>query len=121
MKKLTCIVCPNGCTLETEQNGGEISVSGNKCKRGVDYAVKELTCPMRTVCSTVGTAFKNTPVLSVRTSREIPKSRIFDVMKEINGVYIEHPVARGDVIIKNVCGFDSDIIATSNMLKETEK
>ncbi len=121
IKKLICIVCPNGCALEAELCGGEISVSGNKCKRGADYAKKELTCPMRTVCSTVKTAYKSAPVLPVRTSREVPKERMLDVMKEINSVYIEKPVVRGDIIIKNVCGFDSDIIATSDILKEAAK
>lgn len=121
MKKLTCIVCPNGCKLEAEQIVDSIIVTGNKCKRGEAYAVSELTCPMRTVCSTVRTAFLQAPVLPVRTSSEIPKARIFDIMKEINSIYITTPVKRGEVLIKNVLGLDSDIIVTSDLIKEAEK
>ena len=76
---------------------------------------------MRTVCSTVKTAYKSVPVLPVRTSREVPKERMLDVMKAINSVYLEKPVACGEIIIKNVCGFDSDIIATSDILMEEAK
>ena len=38
MKEIICIVCPNGCTLNVEKNGEEITVTGNKCKRGEEFA-----------------------------------------------------------------------------------
>ena len=42
-RKLTCIVCPIGCVLEVHYNDNEIlSVQGNLCPRGRDYAEKEL-------------------------------------------------------------------------------
>lgn len=57
------------------------------------------------------------PVLPVRVSSDIPKDKIFDVMKEINGVTVTSAVKRGDVIIKNVCDTGVDVIASSNLLK----
>ncbi len=118
MRELVCIVCPKGCTMKIEEKDGEISVTGNSCKRGASFAVSEMTEPKRTVCTTVRTVFKDTPVIPVRVSAEIPKDRIFDVMREINAVTLSSPVGRNDVIIKNVLGLGADVIATSGVLKE---
>ena len=57
MKKLVCIVCPNSCELEITETESGISVSGNKCKRGVSFATDEMTAPKRTISSVVKTAF----------------------------------------------------------------
>ena len=118
MRELVCIVCPKGCTMKIEEKDGEISVTGNSCKRGASFAVSERTEPKRTVCTTVRTVFKDAPVIPVRVSAEIPKDRIFDVMREINAVTLSSPVGRNDVIIKNVLGLGADVIATSGVLKE---
>lgn len=117
MREMTCIVCPNGCHLLIEGEGENIKVSGNQCKRGVAFAIAELEHPMRTICSTVATAFPETPVIPVRVSAEIPKEQIFDVMKEINRVRVTERLGTGDIVIKNVLGLDVDVIVTSNILK----
>ena len=118
MKELVCIVCPNGCALQIEGEGKNIKVSGQKCKRGQAFAESEMTNPLRTVCSTVKTAFPEVPVLPVKVSCEISKSKIFDIMQAVNTVTVTERIGTGDVIIKNVCGTDADIIATWNILKE---
>ena len=118
MRELVCIGCPKGCTMKIEEKDGEISVTGNSCKRGASFAVSEITEPKRTVYTTVRTVFKDAPVIPVRVSAEIPKDRIFDVMREINAVTLSSPVGRNDVIIKNVLGLGADVIATSGILKE---
>jgi CxxC motif-containing protein len=118
MKELTCIVCPNGCNLEITMEGKKILVTGNKCTKGEKFAVTEMTNPTRTISSTVKTTFSQVPVLPVRVSAEIPKSRIFDVMMEINKVVVSAPVSRGDVILPNVLGLGVDVIATSSVLRE---
>ena len=117
MKEMTCIVCPNGCRMIIDDTGNEIKVSGNKCKRGYDFALSELTHPMRTICSTVRTIFEEVPVVPVRVSKEIPKEKMFDIMKEINKVVVKERKQTGDVVIKNVLGTGADVIITSNVLK----
>ena len=69
MKELVCIVCPNSCKLSISENG---EVTGARCPRGKKFATEELTCPKRTVCTTVATVFDDYPVLPVRTETEIP-------------------------------------------------
>ena len=41
-RELTCIVCPLGCQLNVQlEDKRVISVSGNGCKRGKEYAENE--------------------------------------------------------------------------------
>lgn len=108
---LVCIVCPRGCRINVKDG----VVSGNACKRGEAFALSESTCPMRSVCSTVATSFKDYPVLPVRTDGEIPKAKIADLMKEINGIVVDKKVKRGDVVAQNVVGTDVNLIATATI------
>lgn len=117
MREMVCIVCPRGCTMKIDGEGENITVTGNSCKRGAQFAVSEMTAPTRTICTTVKTVFPEAPVLPVRVSAEIPKDRIFDVMREINKTTVSERIGRGDVVIKNVLGLEADIIATSSLLK----
>lgn len=122
MSRLVCIVCPRGCTMEVTKNeDGTFEVAGNSCKRGKEFAISEQTMPMRTICSTAATAFRDVPVIPVRVSSDIPKEKIFDVMKEINNLVITERVGRGDTVIENVLGLGVDVIATSNILKQKEE
>jgi CxxC motif-containing protein len=112
---LTCIVCPNGCRLSVEKVQGEWIVQGNLCPKGKDFAIDEMTSPMRSICTTVRTIYKDIPRLAVRTDREIPKSEIFSIMEEINKINLQRRVYNGDIIIENILNTGANIIATSNM------
>ena len=114
---MICIVCPKGCRIAAEP-GDPPAISGNGCKRGYRFALDELTDPRRTVCTTVKTAFPEVPVLPVKVSREIPKGRVFDVMRELAGVTVTRPLGMGDVVVENVLGLGADIVATADTLKE---
>lgn len=110
--EMVCIVCPRGCRMSVE-NG---KVSGNFCKKGEAFAIAEQTCPTRTVCSTVATVFADMPVLPVRTAGEIPKAKIDELMRLINGIKISTKVKRGDIIAEKVVGTDVNLIATASIL-----
>ncbi len=118
MKQLVCIGCPRGCRLTVEEKDGEYIVTGNTCPRGKAFAISEMTAPKRTICSTVKTVFAGCPVLPVRVSDDIPKEKIFDVMREINAVTLGERIGRGDVVIENVLGLGVDVISTSDLLKQ---
>lgn len=116
MKELTCIVCPNGCSLkvEADEKGGWI-VTGNLCPKGKNFAICEITNPVRSISSTVKTTVKGIPRLPVRTEGDIPLKKIPDAMREINSIVINKPVHRGDIVIKNVAMSSINVIATSDM------
>ena len=120
MKELVCIVCPRGCRMQITEENGSLQITGNGCKRGAAFAESEIRDPRRTICTTVRTAFPDVPVLPVRVSKESPKDRIFDVMAEINRATVRTRLGRGDIVLEHVLGLDADVIATSNILKETE-
>lgn len=112
--ELTCIVCPMGCQLTVDDKQ---HVTGNLCKRGTSYAIKELTNPTRTVTSTVrimGGLYQRIPV---KTSDEIPKNDIFKVMKLLDEVLLEAPVESNEVVLHNILGTSIDIITTRSMKK----
>ena len=115
-KELICIGCPLGCNLTVEMDGGQVvSVNGNTCKRGDDYAKKELTDPRRIVTSTVPVAGGNLPVVSVKTASDIPKGKIRECLCALKGVTLTAPVQIGDVIVENVADTGVDVIATKSI------
>ena len=115
-KELICIGCPLGCNLTVEMDGGQVvSVNGNTCKRGDDYARKELTDPRRIVTSTVPVAGGNLPVVAVKTASDIPKGKIRECLCALKGVTLTAPVQIGDVIVENVADTGVDVIATKSI------
>lgn len=117
IRELICIGCPLGCPLTVRMEDGDITVTGNTCKRGEDYAKKEVLSPTRIVTSSVRVKNGVIPMVSVKTKTDIPKDRIFAVMKEIREVSVEAPVREGDVIIEDCAGTGVPVVAT----KEVDK
>ena len=114
VRELICIGCPMGCPL-TVTMGEEITVKGNTCPRGEVYAKKEVTNPTRIVTSSVRVKGGELAMVSVKTANDIPKGKIFDIMKEINAASMTAPVAIGDVVIPDVAGTGVAVIATKNI------
>ena len=113
-KSLICVSCPLGCPIEVEvENGAVISVSGNTCKRGDQYARTEITNPVRSLTTSVKVEGGVHPVVPVKSAGPVPKDKMFDCMKEINAVTINAPVKIGDVVIENILGLGVDIVATN--------
>jgi len=112
--EFTCIVCPVGCTLRvTVSEGNDIRVLGNKCPKGAEYALSEVTNPQRYVQSTVVLIGSKTERrLPVKTDKPVPKNHVFDVVNEIRKVKVNVPVKVGDVVLKNVLGLGANVIAT---------
>lgn len=117
-KEFICIVCPMGCQLSVESSEDEeIIVNGSRCKRGNVYAMQEMTDPRRHITSTVRVHNGFLNLVPVKTDREIPKGKIFEVMKEINNIQLEAPIKVGTIIIENVANTGSNIVATRNIEK----
>ena len=109
-RNLTCIMCPLGCQLTVTIDGDNITVTGNNCKRGEVFGKEEVTCPMRIVTSSVKT---EKGVRACKTTKPVPKSMIFDVMKEIEKLRLKS-AKFGEVVIKNVLNTGADIVITAN-------
>ncbi|HED24868.1 MAG TPA: DUF1667 domain-containing protein [Firmicutes bacterium] len=119
-KEMICILCPLGCKMqvkEKEDQPGELRVRGHQCKQGKTYAYEEFHNPTRTLTSTVVIRSAALPRLPVKTDRPIPKDLIFKAAEEIARVEVEAPVELGDMIIKNLLGTGSNIVATRSLKK----
>lgn len=117
-KSMICIQCPRGCHLEMDLESKK--VTGNSCPRGEKYALDEITCPKRTITSTVRIKGASIPRVSVRTSSPINKSLMFDVIKELDKVEVNAPCNVGDIVIHNVLDTGSDIIITKRLEKNDD-
>jgi CxxC motif-containing protein len=118
MKQLTCITCPIGCRVTVDNMDGKYVFSGNQCKRGADFAEAELIAPMRSLTTTVRTAFPAVPVLPVRTNGEVPKGKITEIIRELSRITITKKIGIGEIVAANAAGTGCDIIATSDILRE---
>ncbi|MBN2014627.1 MAG: DUF1667 domain-containing protein [Candidatus Altiarchaeota archaeon] len=115
-KKFVCIICPNGCEIEVEYEGDKIvEIYGNLCDQGMEYVRGELFSPERGLTSLISVRNGVLPLVSVKTSKPIPKDRIFDVMDAIADIEVDAPIKIGDVVLKNILKTGADIMATKNV------
>jgi CxxC motif-containing protein len=116
---MICIGCPMGCYLAVEYIGTMIcGVSGNRCKVGLEYAEKEIFNPERTLTTTVKVKNGNLPLVSVRTSKPIPKNIIFAAMNLLAKVEAEAPIRIGESIVQNIFNTGVNILATKNISRK---
>lgn len=103
VRRMTCIICPRGCQLAV-QAGDPPIVSGNSCPRGEEYALNELTHPMRTLTSTVRVRKADGTIgrISVKSNGEIPKEDLFPLAEKIHHTILNVPVAVGEEVLPGV-------------------
>nr|MDD6335000.1 DUF1667 domain-containing protein [bacterium] len=112
MKTFTCIVCPVGCKLEVTQDAAApqgYRVTGNRCARGPRYAVEEMTCPKRTVTSTV--PMVGGGWMPVRTADSVPKESIDRVLAAMRSIVAPREAQLGDVLAGDIAGTGVNVIA----------
>lgn len=109
-KTITCIMCPNGCEITYDLNGG-------MCGKGPEYVKNEILNPRRTLTSSVKVKGGTLPLVSVKTTGSIPKEKLFDAMKHISALQVEAPVELGQVIGTDFVEKGIDLIATKAVSK----
>ena len=120
-RELTCIGCPMGCALTVTLDGGAVTaVAGNTCPRGDAYARKEVTHPTRIVTTTVRVRGGTLAAAPCKTRSDVPKDKIFDVVRALKAVEADAPVALGQVLLADAAGTGVDVIATKAVGKAGE-
>ena len=115
-KEIICTVCPRGCHIQVEGEGDKIlSVEGYGCKRGLEYGSAEFAHPVRILTTTVKMAGIPNDLLPVRSTKPLPKEKLFECMEVIRATTAKLPVKRYDVIISDICGCGVDIVATKTV------
>ena len=114
----TCIICPAGCVLTIRQENGEWLISGNRCPRGKQYAVQEMTDPRRTVTATAQTDSAEYPRMPLKSASPVPMAKIAAVLEAIGDLHIQLPVQGGTCLLCNAANTGIDIIATRTLPPE---
>jgi len=115
-KKYICIACPIGCHLDVEAENGKVTyIEGNRCKRGIDYAVNEYTDPKRMVTVTCRVDSKLIHRVPVKTSKAISKKMISGLIEELYKLNLTTPLKVGDKIIENYNDTGIDILITRSL------
>ena len=113
-REMICIICPRGCTMNVREENGQLSVSGNACPRGEQYAIAECTNPLRTVTAVLRVANRCDTMVCVKTEPPVPKAKIFEVMDRLHQTTVNAPVHIGDVVIDDL--FGSRVVITKGAL-----
>ncbi len=111
--KLTCIMCPKGCEITIQKNKDTLKVSGNSCPRGEVYAKQEILNPSRILTSIIKT--KN-GVISVKTTKPIPKNLIKQGLLEIKNLKIDN-AKFGYILIANFVNSGASLVVTREAIK----
>lgn len=110
-REICCVICPMSCNITVKAEGRKIiSIDNYSCPRGKEYAASEYLDPVRTITSTVRAIGYKSPVIPVRTSKPVPKDKIYEVMEVIRGLECSEPFNIGRVLVENVLGTESNIV-----------
>jgi len=119
MQSLTCISCPIGCSLEISGLAENLSVIGNQCPRGLNYALEEIRAPKRLVTATVPvkTNNNNSIVRRVPVKTAVPclREKIPELLKDIYKIKVTLPVKAGDIVITDWNGEGIDVVVTRSI------
>jgi len=122
IKKLTCISCPIGCELSVslDENGKIVDIEGNRCPRGEEYAISEITDPKRILPISVKVENGEMELVSAKTDKPVPKKRLNEIIDYIKKLKVKAPIKRGDVIVKNILETGANLVSTRTVNKKVE-
>lgn len=113
---INCQVCNLNCEITIEEVNDHIEITGNKCGRGHQFALKHLDESEQVVagrCLLLGGQMGRLPVV---TSKKIPGHLMNQALKIIQHTSIKAPVTRGQIIIENILDTGADVVAQRKAL-----
>ena len=115
---IICTGCPLGCrvTLTLDSKGHVTAFKNAECKLGQKHVMEEYRNPVRYLTTTVRTGDERFPLLSVKSSKPIPKKLLTKAMRATVNVNLSPPVKVGDIVIPNLLGTDVHIVATTRWI-----
>lgn len=117
--QFTCVVCPTSCVVNAEWNETELLDTDHaQCKLAWDFIRGEIFDPRRMVTSTVRVDDGDLPLVSVKTEPPVPKAMVFEVMQQLAHVVLKAPVNIGDIVVADVLGTGSNIVATKKIARK---
>lgn len=116
---IVCIVCPVSCPVDVEwtKEDGVINIKNHLCRLAREHVEGELFDPRRMLTTSMPVDGGDWPLVSVKTVPPVPKDKMLQAMDEITGRRVSAPVNVGDVLIENILGCGSNVVATRNVKK----
>jgi len=118
VKVIRCIVCPTGCQIQAISKGSNIEFEGYTCQRGLEYAQQEYFEPKRILTTTIRVENGFLPLIPVRTDKPILKEKLNEALNEIAKTQVKAPIEMGQILIENILGLGSNVIASRNLTKK---
>ena len=116
LKELVCVNCPKGCRIQVAMEGNKIlSIEGNNCPKGKQYAESEMICPMRILTTTVKIEGGCQNVLPVVTEKEIPLAKMDEAMEEVRTIHVQSHVTMGQVIKEDLAHTGVRLLSSRSM------
>ena len=113
-----CVVCPTSCAVNAEWNETELlSIDHAQCKLAWDFIRGEIFDPRRMVTTSVRVSDSDLPLVSVKTDSPVPKGKVLEVMDHLAHVLVRAPVNIGDIVVPDVLGTGSNIVATKKIVR----
>ncbi|HEX2924777.1 MAG TPA: DUF1667 domain-containing protein [Ruminiclostridium sp.] len=118
-REIVCIVCPNGCRMKVfiDEQNKVTHVNNALCRNGRAYAENEVQCPQRSLTSTIKVKNGTHPLVSVRSSKPIPKEKIREAMSQLRLIELNAPVDFHQLVVSDILGTGADIITTKQISK----
>lgn len=123
MRFLTCIVCPIGCGLTVDEGPKNaagvpaLTIAGNTCPKGAEYAQEEIRAPKRVVTATC--ALEEGPHLlrrlPVKTAVPCPQERIGELLADLYRLTLKPPIKAGDRVIPDWQGTGIPVVAARSV------
>lgn len=130
-RAMICIACPIGCELTvtetapdseaasdtaTTRDGRRVGyiIRGNRCKRGIAYAVGEMTNPTRILTTTVTLIGRDRKrhSLPVRSYDAIPWGDFPEALAACHDLVVQAPVRMGQILIEDLGGSGIPLVAS---------
>ena len=99
-ESIVCTGCPVGCLLCVSIDGDSVSVEGNRCPRGYDIALAEITGGRWVFTSIV--AVEGGGVVPVRATAPIPISESRVILEKLKTIRVLGNARKGDIVLKDV-------------------
>ena len=113
---LVCLTCPIGCRLEVMHKADHsLSVTGNKCPKGSEYAQEESLAPKRVVTATCRTCSPQSPRLPVKTTSPFPREHISELLERLYSLRLHPPIRAGQVVVANFGDTGIDVVAARSL------
>lgn len=101
-------------TVEAE-DGRITNISDFSCPIGEKYAREEFKNPTRILPTTVRVKNGVLPLVSVKTSKPIPKNILLEAMNKIAQIEVEAPVIIGQIIQEDFLATEVNLVATRSV------